>query len=158
MENGWNRGSQKSEYIADIPPQRKLKPQDFIPPLNTEQENELFGEFLYKQSSNAFTKPMPNAKPINIIWIEGAGCGGEWQSFLATESFKNINWIYCDGITAQQGDDAYGKIVSIVKAKQKYILIVSGAIPTANNGNSIIAARHHGRTVSAHELIVRLAL
>ena len=89
----------------------------------------------------------------NLLWLQGASCGGDTISFLNSEqpsalsSFKvlNINLLWHPFLSREQGDDVLNIFEDILSGKTKLdILILEGAIPNGPN-NSGKFFMLHGR-------------
>lgn len=89
----------------------------------------------------------------NLLWLQGASCGGDTISFLNSEqpsalsSFKvlNINLLWHPFLSREQGDDVLKIFEDILSGKTKLdILILEGAIPNGpdNSGKFFM---FHGR-------------
>lgn len=149
MASGWMKSNQSLE--------KKSKPEkgeEFCPILSKEEEEAVFGDFLHKQKENP---PETRKKLPAVLWIEGAGCGGELQSFLEVGEKYPLECGYFAPIMGSWGEKVYGKLVQMVKEKVPYTLIISGSIPVKEQEKQVIVSRHLGRAITARELVVRLA-
>ena len=131
---------------------RSFKKEEFCPVLSPEEEEELFGDFLHREKAFPEKEELPA-----LIWIEGAGCGGEFQTLLEIGESYPVRCIYLARFMESWGEKAYKQLVSAVKGGQPYTLLVSGALPGGEGEKQIVVSRHLGRAVTARELVIRLA-
>ncbi|SCJ50958.1 Periplasmic [NiFe] hydrogenase small subunit precursor [uncultured Clostridium sp.] len=99
---------------------------------------------------------------INAIWLETSGCFGEVISLLNSEDpnlpymlEKFVNMKYFESIQGNQGEEAYKSIIESLDTE--YILIVSGAIPTRNNGLYTTVATYNGEKITAMRAVTDIA-
>jgi hydrogenase small subunit len=106
---------------------------------------------------DALEKAVTGKPPV--LWIQGAGCSGCSVSLLnsvhptiAEVLLKIIDLRFHPTIMAASGEmaiDALEKTAS--KKKGKYVLVVEGAIPTAEGGRYCIVGEKAGREYSMQE-------
>ena len=79
---------------------------------------------------------------IPIIWLELADCSGNSEAFIKSSNpsiedliFDYISLDYHELIMSSSGDDSESVLEKIIKEeKEKYVLIVEGAVPLGING------------------------
>jgi hydrogenase (NiFe) small subunit (hydA) len=100
-----------------------------------------------------------------VIWLQGAGCNGCSVSLLNTchpkiaEVLLNvISLRYHPTVMAGTGKTAFDVIYQVAdEFKGKYILIVEGGIPVADNGIYCTIGEYEGKEITMTEAIDRLA-
>ncbi|MFC2021174.1 hydrogenase small subunit [Chloroflexota bacterium] len=115
------------------------------------------------------TQTTPQELPV--IWLQGAGCTGCSVSVLNSVSpgIKNVlidevisghhlNLRFHPNIMAGSGD-AIIKVLDETKQQEKgsYVLVVEGAVPTADNGNFCTVGEEKGKAVPIVSRIESLA-
>lgn len=115
--------------------------------------------------------PQTTPKELPVIWIQGAGCTGCSVSVLNSVSptIKNIlidevipgnhlNLRFHPTIMAGQGD-AVIKVIDETQQQESgsYVLVVEGAIPTAEDGNYCTVGEENGKAVSLFSRVESLA-
>jgi hydrogenase small subunit len=95
---------------------------------------------------------------MNAIWLEVTGCSGNIISFLesdnpnAYEVLKNlVNMTFDDTIMGEEGDAAYEKFLGTLNTD--FILLVDGAISTADNGAYNVIAIYEGKNITAYDAL-----
>ena len=99
-------------------------------------------------------------KKLKTLWIETSGCFGEIISFLNGDDPDIVYWLtemvdctFYASIMADQGEAAFKQIVDTVNSGEEYLLVVSGAIPLAENGNCAILGTYNGKQMTAAESV-----
>lgn len=99
-----------------------------------------------------------NKKKINAMWLEVTGCSGNIISFLNGENpnlvyvLKSlINLTYNNSLMGAQGESAFEEFLKTLDSE--FILLVDGAISTAESGKYNIIANYKGKPVTALEAI-----
>lgn len=97
-------------------------------------------------------------KRTKAIWLETSGCYGEIISLLNGEDpdiiymLKEIIDIhYFGSINGNEGEVAYERILEVLQ--EEYIFIVSGAIPTRDNGLYTVVANYKGEKITAMKAV-----
>lgn len=93
------------------------------------------------------------------IWLEAAGCSGNIISFLNGENPDLIDALtdlidlkYSNTLMAEEGETAYENFLNTLK--EDFILIVDGAISTAEEGKYNIIANYKGKKITGLEAAV----
>lgn len=97
-------------------------------------------------------------KRINAIWLEATGCSGNIVSFLNGEN-PNLSYTltqiidlkYNNTMMGAEGDFAFEQFINTLNTE--FILIVDGAISTAENGLYNIVANYRGKLITALEAV-----
>ena len=99
-------------------------------------------------------------KKLKTLWIETSGCFGEIISFLNGDDPDIVYWLtemvdctFYGSIMGDQGEVAYKQIVDTVNSGEDYLLVVSGAIPLAEDGNCAILGTYNGKQITAAESV-----
>lgn len=102
-----------------------------------------------------------NAKP-NAVWLETSGCFGEIISLLngLTPDIQYllndlVNITYFGSIMADQGEQAYERLLAAMDTE--YIFIVSGAVPTRDNGLFTTIATYKEKRITVMDCVDTLA-
>lgn len=131
-------------------------------------ENGIFDKDTKDQKKNKLAMNMINnaidnvennrVKKINAIWLETSGCFGEVISLLNSEDpnliymlEKFVDMKYFGSIQGDQGEEAYKNIIDNLDTE--YIFIVSGAIPTRDNGLYTTVATYKGEKITAMKAV-----
>jgi hydrogenase small subunit len=96
-----------------------------------------------------------------VIWIQGAGCNGCSVSLLNTlhpkiaEVLLNvISLRYHPTVMAATGKTAFDVIYEVAEEfKGKYIVVLEGGVPTAENGEYCTVGEHNGHHVKLTDLL-----
>lgn len=115
------------------------------------------------QIENAFAAAAGGNPPV--IWLQGAGCSGCSVSLLNTVHpkiaevlLKVISVQYHPTLMAAAGDLAVSALDQAqAKFKGKYILILEGAIPTAEDGIFCTIAEKNGKHITLLQAVEELA-
>ncbi|MBP2031694.1 hydrogenase small subunit [Clostridium algifaecis] len=97
-------------------------------------------------------------KKLNAIWLEVTGCSGNIISFLNGEN-PGLNYIlnelinlkYNNTLMVSEGDFAFKQFLDTMNTE--FILLVDGAVSTAQNGFYNIIANYKGKPITALEAI-----
>jgi hydrogenase small subunit len=99
-----------------------------------------------------------NIKKLNAIWLEVTGCSGNIISFLNSENpgldyilEKLINLKYNNTLMTSEGEYAFKQFLDTLNTE--FILLVDGAVSTAQNGFYNIVANYEGNPVTALEAV-----
>jgi len=100
-----------------------------------------------------------------VIWLQGSGCNGCSVSLLNTVHPKIaevllhvISLRYHPTVMAGTGKTAFDVIYEVHKEfKGKYVLVLEGGIPTAEDGAYCTVGEHNGHHVKLTELVDMLA-
>ncbi|WP_406543092.1 hydrogenase small subunit [Clostridium ljungdahlii] len=117
-----------------------------------------------ERSSKAFTSEAIDlierrkTKKLNAIWLEVTGCSGNIISFLNSENpgldyilEKLINLKYNNTLMTSEGEYAFKQFLDTLNTE--FILLVDGAVSTAQNGFYNIVANYEGNPVTALEAV-----
>ncbi|OAA87299.1 hydrogenase small subunit [Clostridium ljungdahlii] len=117
-----------------------------------------------ERSSKAFTSEAIDlikrgkTKKLNAIWLEVTGCSGNIISFLNSENpgldyilEKLINLKYNNTLMTSEGEYAFKEFLDTLNTE--FILLVDGAVSTAQNGFYNIVANYEGKLVTALEAV-----
>ncbi|RMD00378.1 Ni/Fe hydrogenase [Clostridium autoethanogenum] len=117
-----------------------------------------------ERSSKAFTSEAIDlierrkTKKLNAIWLEVTGCSGNIISFLNSENpgldyilEKLINLKYNNTLMTSEGEYAFKEFLDTLNTE--FILLVDGAVSTAQNGFYNIVANYEGKPVTALEAV-----
>ncbi|OBR90297.1 MULTISPECIES: hydrogenase small subunit [Clostridium] len=117
-----------------------------------------------ERSSKAFTSEAIDlikrgkTKKLNAIWLEVTGCSGNIISFLNSENpgldyilEKLINLKYNNTLMTSEGEYAFKQFLDTLDTE--FILLVDGAVSTAQNGFYNIVANYEGKPVTALEAV-----
>jgi hydrogenase small subunit len=99
-----------------------------------------------------------NALKLNVIWLEVTGCSGNIISLLNSENpslysiLTNIvNFTFSNILMGAEGEFAFEKFLETLDTD--FILLVDGAVSTAQNGFYTIVANYKGKLITALEAI-----
>lgn len=94
----------------------------------------------------------------NLVWLELTGCSGNIISLLDGDNpdfqyliIQMTNLVYNNSLMVSEGENAVQKLMSLVN--NDFILVVEGAIATANKGFYNIIGRWEGKPLTALEAI-----
>lgn len=117
-----------------------------------------------ERSSKAFTSEAIDlierrkTKKLNAIWLEVTGCSGNIISFFNSENpgldyilEKLINLKYNNTLMTSEGEYAFKQFLDTLNTE--FILLVDGAVSTAQNGFYNIVANYEGKPVTALEAV-----
>lgn len=98
-------------------------------------------------------------KKLKGIWLEATGCSGNIISFLNSENpdlmytlTSLIDLKYSNTLMANEGERAYEKFLDTLN--DDFILIVDGAVSTAEEGKYNIIANYKGKRITALEAVL----
>ncbi len=142
---------------------RKLKGSDDFQ-MST-KNNEFCPLIAYKErSSRAIVREAidliksEKAKKLNAIWLEVTGCSGNIISFLNSENpgldyilTELINLKYNNTLMNSEGEYAFKEFLNTLKTE--FILLIDGAVSTAENGFYNIVANYNGKPVTALDAV-----
>ena len=106
----------------------------------------------------------PNQRKLPVIWLETSDSGDNNIAFMNTtypylqQVFTDmIDLLYSNTFMAAQGNDALDVLFdSANNFKEKFILVVEGAIPTKDNGIYNVIARSKKGSITALEAVTYL--
>lgn len=100
---------------------------------------------------------------LNAVWVETSGCFGEVISLLDgcdpdIVYLLNdvVNITYFGSIMGDEGEVAYERLLDIIN--KDFILIVSGAISTKDNGKFTTIATYKGERITSMNIIDKLSV
>ena len=98
-------------------------------------------------------------KKLKGIWLEATGCSGNIISFLNSENpdlmytlTSLIDLKYSNTLMVNEGERAYEKFLDTLN--DDFILIVDGAVSTAEEGKYNIIANYKGKRITALEAVL----
>lgn len=101
---------------------------------------------------------------LKVIWLETSECFGEVIAFLDGEDPDIIYWltemvdcIFYNSIMGNQGETAIEEIMACVNSGKEYLLVTSGAVPLAEDGNCAILGSYKGKQLTCMELVRMVA-
>ncbi|SMB90517.1 hydrogenase small subunit [Desulfonispora thiosulfatigenes DSM 11270] len=113
-------------------------------------------ETLIKEAIKKIEKT--SKEKINLVWIEATGCSGNIISLLNAADpdvnyflKKMVNFKYNNSLMAPEGERAYEVFLETLKTE--FILVVEGAVSTADNGLYTVLAKYQGEYITAMEAI-----
>lgn len=97
-------------------------------------------------------------EPVNALWLEVTGCSGNIISFMNSDTpnlyeilTKIINLKYSNMLMGAEGKYAYEKFLETLDTD--FILLIDGAVSTADNGVYNIIANYGERKITALEAV-----
>ena len=97
---------------------------------------------------------------MNLIWLELLGCSGNIISLMNVNPpdlnyvlSDMVNMMYSNSLMALEGQMAMKEFFNIVESKEDFILVVEGAVSTAQNGKFNIIGKYNNRDITGMEAI-----
>lgn len=99
-----------------------------------------------------------------IIWLQGAGCTGDFISMLNVTNpttidnvlLKTVNMAFNNSIMASSGQEAMTSLRNTAKTYNgQFILVIEGAIPTNSRGNYCIIGLDRSTELTIQQAIIK---
>lgn len=128
-----------------------------------EYQQEIGNPMKFIEDTVVLTQKGQKAK-LKAIWLETSECFGEVISLLNGEDPDILYWLtemvdctFYNSIMGNQGEAAIQDVLDTMNSGEEYLLITSGAIPMAENGNCTIVGSYQGRNITSREAVQKLA-
>nr|WP_271716099.1 hydrogenase small subunit [Anaeromicropila herbilytica] len=116
---------------------------------------------MHLDKENLSIQQNTDKKKLNAIWLELTGCSGNIISFMDAENpglystlTSLVNITFSNTLMGAEGESAYEKFLNTLDTE--FVLLVEGAVSTADDGMYTIVANYKGKYITALDAI-RLA-